>query len=283
MPLRWRADADHVPDVPHVRRIMPYIMRTRSESTVYFEQKIDVTRTQPFLERFRAETGLHATLTHLMIWGIARTLEQRPRLNRFIAGGRLWQRRGIWVSFSGKKAKSDEKPLITLKRRVDPRWTFEQVVRDVERAVGEGRSDKESHTDKELKLFFHIPHVILWVLAKVIMRLDAWGMLPAWFIEGDPLFASVFLANLGTIDMDASYHHLFEYGSIPIFVLAGRARPELVVNADGSTEVRPLLTLKYTLDERVEDGLYCARSLAIFKAIVEDPEGAGAGHRDAGV
>ena len=37
-----------------------------------------------------------------MLRAIALVLAERPRLNRFTAGGRVWQRDGIWLSFSAK-------------------------------------------------------------------------------------------------------------------------------------------------------------------------------------
>jgi pyruvate/2-oxoglutarate dehydrogenase complex dihydrolipoamide acyltransferase (E2) component len=43
------------------------------------------------------------------------------------------------------------------------------------------------------------------------------------------------------------------------------------VVVDGQLVARPMLTLRYTFDERVEDGLYCARALKLFAERVEDP------------
>jgi hypothetical protein len=41
MPLFRRADGDVVKDVPAYRRMMPMLMRTRNESMVLFEQRIE--------------------------------------------------------------------------------------------------------------------------------------------------------------------------------------------------------------------------------------------------
>ena len=88
MPFRWRPDGDYVRDIPPTRKILPFIMRGRNESIVFFEQKIDTTQTWAFLRNFRDRTGLHATLLHLLIWVSAQILDKRPRQNRFTAGGR---------------------------------------------------------------------------------------------------------------------------------------------------------------------------------------------------
>jgi pyruvate/2-oxoglutarate dehydrogenase complex dihydrolipoamide acyltransferase (E2) component len=106
------------------------------------------------------------------------------------------------------------------------------------------------------------------------MKLDHVGLLPGDFIRKDPLFASLFIANLGSIDMDAGYHHLYEYGNISVFMMVGRIHDEVVVGPDGKPTVRPMMTLRYSFDERIEDGLYAARALDIMKKIIEDPAAA---------
>jgi 2-oxoisovalerate dehydrogenase E2 component (dihydrolipoyl transacylase) len=44
------------------------------------------------------------------------------------------------------------------------------------------------------------------------------------------------------------------------------------VAADGSIVARDELTLKWTFDERIEDGLYCARALDLLRGWLEEPE-----------
>jgi hypothetical protein len=65
--------------------------------------------------------------------------------------------------------------------------------------------------------------------------------------------------------MEACHHHLWDYGTVPVFAAIGQAR--LV---DGKS----LVTIKYTFDERIEDGLYCARALDLVRERVENPEDA---------
>lgn len=272
MPLGWRPDGDLVRDVPLTRRIMPYILRRRNEAIVFFEQKVDVTRIQEFLKQFRERTGLHATYLHLLIWGAAKTIKERPRLNRFTVGGRLFQRRGIWITYSGKKAKSDEHPLFVVKREINPDWTFEELVKQVEGGLKEGRSEKPSYTEKELSFFLRLPPFFLNLFVKFQMLLDELGLLPGFFYRNDPMYASAFIVNLGSIPMDAGFHHLYEYGNIPFFVLIGKVQNEVVAGEDGKPAVKPIITIRYSYDERVEDGFYCAKALELLKVRLENPD-----------
>ena len=266
MPLGWRPDGDLCTDVPAARRIMPFIMRTRVESQVFFEQDVDLSRTLPWLEALRVRTGLRATLLHLVVHAIGRTIAERPRLNRFVAGRRIWQRRGIWVSFSAKKAKTDESPIVVVKREIDPAASFEDLVRALEASFVEGKSDRPSTTDRELSVFLSLPVFLLAWLVRAQMLLDRLGLLPGLVMRTDPMYASVFVANLGSVGLDGAFHHLYEYGNIPIFLTMGRI-------ADGR------VTLRWTFDDRIEDGLYCAKALELLKRRIEDP---GAGEGQAG-
>ena len=103
---------------------------------------------------------------------------------------------------------------------------------------------------------------------------DAFGLLPASMIEHDPMYASVFFANLASIGMDACYHHLYEYGSIGIFGVIGRPVPDPGSPTSGPDR-RRTMTLRWTFDERCEDGLVAGYALKRAKQILEDPLGAG--------
>jgi hypothetical protein len=273
MPLFSRSDGDLARDVPAYRRIMPFIMRGRTESAVLFEQRIDATRGLAFIQAWnQSHPGKKISFMHLLTHALVQTLHERPRLNRFVAGSRHYQRRGIWISYSGKKAFNDDSPVVTFKQEMEPGRPFGALVDQLHAIVAESKSDAKSHVDRELALFLHIPAPILRFLIRVLFWLDAWNLVPHFFIAGDPLYASVFIANLGSIRLDAAFHHNFEYGNIPIFVTIGKLADAPFVQSDGTVGVRRELTLRWTYDERVEDGLYCAQGIDHIRERLEDPE-----------
>ncbi len=249
-------------------------MRTRNESAVYFEQRIDATAA---LERLQAEreSGKKITFLHLVLHALGQVFAERPRLNRFVAGGRIWQRRGIWVSFSAKKAFRDDAPIVVVKRRLDPAQPLEQMVAALSGELDEARSDRPSPTDKEVALLLRLPHLLLSLFVRFAFWLDRHGLVPKAMLRNDPFFASVFVANLGSLKIDAAYHHLYEYGTIPLFVTIGRFEDVVVPGADGPV-VRKQVVLKWSFDERIEDGLYCAAALDLLRSRLEDPSRIGA-------
>jgi hypothetical protein len=264
MPLFQRFDGDLVRDVAPTRAIMPYLMPTRGSAAVYFEQTLDVTRAHAFLAARREATGEKLTFFHIFTYAAVKTLTERPRLNRFTAGVNTYQRKRIEIAFSAKKAMNDESPVVVVKRAFDPGASFDEHTKKLSGGVQEGRSTQKSSTDKELGIFLMLPSFLLAWFVSLAKWLDAHNLLPRALIEGDPLYASLFVANLGSVGLDAVFHHLFEWGNCPIFAAVGRVREEV---RDG--QVRQLCCVRYTFDERIEDGLYCARAIEHLRTIVE--------------
>ena len=267
-----RADGSVVADAPGYRRFMPALMPTRTESAVYFDQHLRVEETERFIESVRrAHPGLHATIFDVVLWALVHTFDRHRHLNRFVAGGRIYQRDGIWISFTAKTEMSEAGELIEVKRRFDPSQSFPDLVRDIHAATARGRSGAEGLADKELDLFLHLPPSLRRGVVRVAARANAWNLLPRSFVEGDPFFASAFVTNLGSVGLDAAFHHLYEYGTIPIFCVLGAIHDEVVVEA-GQPSVARVASVKFSYDERVEDGLYAGHALEDFRAMVEHPE-----------
>ena len=283
--MLWtRPDGSPLPvaEAPAMRRFMPYLLRTRNESFVLFEQELDLTRTFQYLEEQRARRGPGGAageagdtpevgLFHVILCAAARAFGERPQLNRFVVGGKIYQRRHIELSFAIKKQRSDTGALTTSKLRFLPTETPLSVAEKVQGAVRFGRSDKKSRADQETALVMRLPGPLLRFLMWLQRGLDAWNLLPAGLIEPDPLYCSMFLANLGSIGLDSAYHHLFEYGTCSFFAVIGKVQRRGLSQADGAGPDRPVVNIKYTFDERITDGWYCARSLELFRKWVEDP------------
>lgn len=273
MPIFSRPDGTPVPAVHPVRRIMPFLMPSKNGAFVLFEQHVDVAAAQQLLARLNAgrpaERGV--TLFHLVLRAVGLAITEYPRLNRFIAGSRLYARDGIWLSFSAKQRLERDAPIFTVKLRFDASEALPAFVDRVHASLAEGRSGRETATDREIQTFLRLPAPVLRAGVRIMRRFDAWGLLPASFVGPDPLYASAFIANLGSVGLDAAFHHLYEYGTIPIFITMGRLHRAPVVLPNGSVATRERFTLRYTYDERVEDGFYAARALEFLHALLEDP------------
>jgi hypothetical protein len=255
-----------------MRRFMPFLIRRRSEATVWFEHDIEVDRALAVAARLSQEHGLRITFFHLVLRAIARVLEEHPRLNRYVVGRRLYQRTDIAVSFSGKEAFELDAPIYVRKRILDPREPLPEMVRKLASSMEEGRSGVKTTSDREVDALLRLPRPLVDLVVRLGRLLDYFNLLPTAMVLNDPLYASVFVANLGSVGVSAAYHHLFEHGTIPVFVAVGAYRLAPVATADGRLEARRVATLKYTYDERIEDGFYCARAVGRVKELLEEPE-----------
>jgi hypothetical protein len=252
------------------RRIMPFLMRGKNESSVLFEHQLDMSRAQPWLEDWNRRTGQHATAFHLVLHALARMLHERPHLNRFIAGRRIYDRRGVFMTFAAKKAMREDAPLATVKREFPREERFAEMVAALNSNIKVAKSDAVSKVDKELAVFLRFPGFLLAASVALLRWLDSHGLAPRALVGDDPLYTSAFIANLGSLKIDAAYHHLYEYGNCPLFCTVGRlAKAPIVV--DDEVQVRPALLLRYSYDERVEDGFYAASGIALLRAWIEDP------------
>jgi len=246
------------------RAIMPFIMRGKAESVVLFEQVIDLERTLPWL----AERD--ATLFQLCLFAIARTLHDHPRLNRYVRGRRHYQRDEVTLSFALKPSMDTSAPLSVVKTRVAADEDFEGFVARVRERVERGRDGERSTSDREASVFTKLPRPIIELGVRALHALVALGLAPAVFTAGDPMYASVFAANLGSVGLDAAWHHLYEHGDCPIFVTLGKVQKLPIVVGD-AVEARRAVRLRYTYDERIEDGLYAGRALSVLEGRLADP------------
>ncbi len=262
-----RPDATQVRGLGAMRTFMPYISPRRNDSVFHLPQDIEVEAALEFLEKRNRERPPERpmTLFHLFLRSLSQAHALRPGVNRFVKGGKLWQRDGIWLSFSAKMAIKDGSPMITIKRRFEPASeSLDEMVDGVYGQIRPARAGRKSTSDKEMSLLLRLPGIGLRTALGIAKLADYFGVLPRRMIEADPLFASTFVANLGSVGHDAGFHHLWEYGTCSIFVVMGRIRP--------GPEGRRMMRVCWTYDERIEDGLYSYIGIAGIQKRLENPE-----------
>jgi hypothetical protein len=252
------------------RRLMFHIMPTRTESLVYFDTYVAAERLEAYLERAHPKFGAH--ITHAVVAAAGVGLAATPRMNRFVAGRRLYQRDGRWITFSMKRAKLDrDAKLATVKLQMLDGETFPALCARIDGSINVERSGKRTAADREFDLFNLLPRPLLRGAAWLLATIDYFNLLPGAFIATDPLYTSVFVANLGSLGMGAAFHHLYEYGTCPLFVMVGRIEEQPGV-VDGTVVPVRRLHLRFTYDERIDDGLNARFGIDAMQRVLEDPE-----------
>ncbi len=273
---RWgdRRDGRRV-RAPGLQTIMCYLMPKRTDCEVYLSDQLDVTALLPYLERKNAEHPEYkTTLFHAVLTAGIRMVMERPMLNRFIQGYRMYERNEISVAFVAKRRFADgsDEALMFLVPREDD--DLDKISRRIVGDVGEMRKSEHSTggVDAILDALARLTRLLLMLIVRVVRWLDFWGVNPKALTDGDPNYATVFCSNLGSIRCPAVYHHLNNYGTNSIMVTIGTIHKEEVLMPDGTKEIRDLVEIGVTLDERIADGFYFARSLKLVKHVFAHPE-----------
>jgi hypothetical protein len=272
MAIGDRSDGVRLRKLPGFRKMFPYLMRTRTESVIYHSQRLKIGKTLAWLEKANAAGEKKITLFHILLAAGVRTLALRPEANRFVVGRRIYQRRTIDLSFVVKRELNEQAAETTVKITFDPRSTIADIVEQVTPVV---RETKQSHTSRDeaaTGIVTRLPRSLILLAIRAVRTLDYFGLLPASFIKGDALYTSAFLANLGSIGADAVFHHLYEWGNAPFFVTVGQRKKELVINERGDPEVEEVMDLKFSLDERIADGVYFTATIGLLTDLIENPE-----------
>jgi hypothetical protein len=271
MPLKKRCEGVYLRKLPGFRKIFPHLMPTRTESTIYYAQRVRLAETLAWLERFNAGRARKVSVFHVVLAAVARTLAVRPDANRFVSGRRIYQRKTIDLSFIIKRELTEDAGETNLKLTFDPRCTIRDVVEKVSGAVKATRTSEVSSDEKLTDLLTRGPRFVTRFATWGFRTLDYFNSLPKSFIRGDAFFSSAYLANLGSIGLDAVFHHMFEFGNTPFFIVVGKPKKVPVVNAAGGLEAADVLDMNNSLDERVNDGVHYAGTIALLTDLVEHP------------
>jgi hypothetical protein len=263
-----RPDGTYIKTHPY-RRMMFFLFPTRNESVVYFDDYVKAENLLKWISEAREK--MHCDVTHLGVAVYALAIHANLKLNRFAVGRRLYQRKGVHVSFSMKRQKlGREAKIAVVKMEVKEDDTLATYLGRINDKIGVERSDSKTYTDKELSLFLKLPRPILNVAIRFFYWLDYHNCLPGAFIDNDVMYTSGFIANLGSLKMRAGYHHLYEWGTCPLFLMLGKIEDRPMVE-DGEVVVRKVLHIRFSFDERVDDGLNAGKGIDAMRALLEDP------------
>jgi hypothetical protein len=267
-----RPDGTLVARLHPYRRVMQYIMPTRNESLVLFDTYVRAEPLLAYIEKARACFGVD--VSHCLVAAVAAGLAAVPEMNQFAVGRRIYQRKQRCVTFSMKRKQGDRRAKLgTVKLALPDGEPFAALCARIDDFIQGERSGARTYADKEFDLLGMLPRPLLLRGVQLARWLDHHNLLPAAFVDNDPLYTSVFIANVGSLDMGAGYHHLYEWGNCPIFMMVGRVEDRPAVE-DGQVVVQKQLHIRWSYDERIDDGLTARHGLEAVKHALEHPEAA---------
>lgn len=272
---RWgdRIDATLVRDNDPLHFFVPYLYPNRADNEAFISEQVDLTAVEAYLAKKNADlTEDKYTLMHVIAAALVRTITLRPKMNRFIKGNRIYQRNDLSLSFVVKKQFADEGKEALAFLKFGPETTLDTLHAAIMKEIHTCRSDALDNSTAGMQMFTKLPRWLMRIAIHILFLLDYYGRVPQFLVKADPNYSTVLISNLGSIKLNAGYHHLSNWGTCSIFLVIGKKHVAPVFNADGSHEMRTVLELGITLDERIADGYYYSKSIQLFKHLLQHPE-----------
>jgi len=248
-------------------------MKVKSDASNYFSDSIDIAGIESYLRLQRQHGYPGIGILHLFVAAYIRTISQYPGLNRFISGQRIFARNNIEFIMTIKKEMKTAAGETSIKVAFDASDTLPDVFNKISAEIDNIRGEGEvTDTDDVAKTLMKLPRLILKFAVYFLTKLDYFGLLPKVLIKASPFHGSVVITDLGSIGLPAIYHHLYDFGNIPIFIALGAKRKAYETGPDGMTDQHKYIEYKFTVDERICDGFYFSQAFKLFKSIMRQPE-----------
>jgi len=270
-----RSDGRKIRTLAPMAQITAFFQVERNTCSNLFEEAFEITHVERYIRQKRREGLTDFGLTHVLLAAYVRGLCKYPQLNRFISGQKVFSRgEDIQYCMVIKKEMTIDSPDTSIKVHLSRKDTAEDVYKKLNAAVESVKATQEldSSLDGLIGLLNLIPSIVLKFVVWLLKLLDYFGLLPKFLLELSPFHGSLFFTSMGSLGIPPIYHHLYDFGNLPVFGAFGCKRRALEVTEDGSVVQKKYLDVKFVLDERIVDGYYYAAFFKHYRAILRHPE-----------
>ena len=269
-----RSDGRKLRTLQPMNRLMPYIMKKRSDAQNTFADKIEVSKADALCRKKVLEGKTNFSFLHVLLAAYLRAITQRPAINRFVSGQKIYARKEIVFVMTIKKEMSLSAPDTVIKVKFSPDDTLDDVYEkfNVVATNAIESLDKQTSFDKLIKLFNYIPGFVLRFIVWLLEGLDYIGWLPKAFMDLLPFYGSMIVTSMGSLGINPIYHHIYDFGNLPVFLSYGRKRTVFEYDKNGVMNKKRYIDIKAVTDERICDGYYFASAFIYFKKLVESPD-----------
>ena len=268
-----RSDGRRLRKLSPIFAVSPYIMKTRNTSQNFIEDHIEVTAMDRYIAEKRREGMRNFGVLHVLLAAYVRVCARYPGLNRFIAGQKIFTRdREIEINMTIKKEMSTDSPDTVIKVTFDPADTAETVYGKFnEKVQSVKNAPLDTGFDKLAGAFNLIPGLVLKFFVFLLQALDYFGLLPRALTRLSPFHGSLYITSMASLGIPPIYHHLYDFGNVPVFCSFGRKRRVYETRRDGSAVLRKYIDCCFVTDERIVDGFYFASAMRYLHGLLDDP------------
>lgn len=274
-----RNDGFRIRNLDPMGRLIPYIMKTKTDSWVLFEEKLEITHAQELVRKLSREGYPGMCLYHLLFASLVRAMSQVPQMNRFVINNNIYARNEIKFSMVVKKGMNTDGDRTIILPRFQPEDTLCDVYNNIKKEVDAIDRTKKVAED-ENKSNFDVLEFTLSILPDWLLRfaigllkfLDKHGLIPKSLVALSPFHTRCFITNMGSFGMNAVYHHIYEFGTTSIFGALGKKEHVYEINKNGETVRKTYVKLCFVVDERTVGGFEYGAGFKIVKNCFAHPE-----------
>lgn len=251
-------------------KIMPYIMPQRCDACNSFRGIADMDKIDQYVHEKRAQGMTNFTVMHVLLAAYARLVSQRPGLNRFVSGQKIYARDHLEAMLCIKKEMKLNSPDSVISMIFPLDATAAQVYEIAEGLIAEAKNETTNFDDLA-RILDYIPGLLKKFAFWMLRVLDYFGLLPVKLKHLSPFHGSLFITSMASLGLPPIYHHIYNFGNVPMFVAFGITEIKHSMKADGSVEAKKIMNYTLVMDERICDGYYYASALRLFKGILRNP------------
>lgn len=254
-----------------IATLVPYIMVERSESMNHIQDSLEIARVEEMIRELRQEGYDSIGVLHFIIASYVRTISQRPQINRYIRGQKLYARNGIVMNMTIKKSMSLESNDTVIKMKFSPTDTIYDVYRIVNAAIEEGVNES-TNSEGAAKILCYIPGLFKKFAVWFLKLLDYFGLLPKALIDASPFHGSIYITNMASLNISPICHHLYNFGNVPLFMAFGAKTMKATYKRNGEIVMKKVVDIIINMDERICDGYYYASALKMLRHYMAHPD-----------
>ena len=270
-----RIDGRRLRTLDPMAQITAYFQWERNICSNLFDESFEITNVDRYIRQKRREGLTDFGITHVLLAAYVRGVAKYPYLNRFVSGQKVYSRgEDIQYCMVIKKQMQVGSPDTAIKVHLSPYDTAQDVYEKLNAAVASVKSTTEldSSLDGLIMALNLIPGVFLKFTVWLLKLLDYFGLLPRFLLELSPFHGSLFFTSMGSLGIRPIYHHLYDFGNLPVFGAFGMKRKAYEVTEDGSVVQKKYIDLKFVLDERIVDGYGYATFFKYYRRLLQHPE-----------
>jgi len=246
---------------------------TRTDCCNQYTYEFSTAPIDAFIERKRA-SGVDFNYRDIVIATLVRVFYLRPRFNRFVVKGTFYQRNFIDVAMVMHKSLRTGEQETVIKCRFRGDETINEIKEKIDAEIAKALAGKNDTDNFSGGAMAHMPTWLLRIAARLFKFLDRWGMFSDKFLfTTSPFHTSIFLADLKSIHLDTTWHHLYNFGNCGFFCTLAKSKLKPVVDPKtGLIKTDTTVELGISQDERFTDGLLFSHMIKTAGRIMENLE-----------